>query len=279
MGVPVNAADYSVLYKLWESSWRDDAVVLDVATDTYADPSRIRKIHHKGRYFDVAGPSFVEPSPQRTPLLYQAGSSTAGINFGARHAEAVFMSGPVASKVSRERDCVLMIDSVASGFSSSCGEARRPRSVRRQSAVEAHCDCGRNGRKGKCQVRGVPRSRQSRRSQGLVRRVSDRVKMRLTIRWIGQDLSIYNPGEDLRQSPVPIVAGITRGYAALYPEIKLWDADTLADHFKLGGMGPVLVGGPQKVANELQKWIDDTDIDGFSESISSPVFDTQICAT
>lgn len=94
-------ADTSVLYKLWESSWRDDAVVLDVATDTYADPSRIRKIHHKGPFFQVEGPSFVEPSPQRTPLLYQAGSSSAGIAFGARHAEAVFMSGPVAKKVAQ----------------------------------------------------------------------------------------------------------------------------------------------------------------------------------
>jgi alkanesulfonate monooxygenase SsuD/methylene tetrahydromethanopterin reductase-like flavin-dependent oxidoreductase (luciferase family) len=61
----VTCARRSVLYKLWESSWRDDAVVLDVATDTYAEPSRIRKIHHHGEFFDVEGPSFVEPSPQK----------------------------------------------------------------------------------------------------------------------------------------------------------------------------------------------------------------------
>lgn len=69
----------------------------------YADPSRIRKIHHKGRYFDVEGPNLVEPSPQGTPLLYQAGSSPAGIAFGARHAEAVFMSGPSTKKVRAAR--------------------------------------------------------------------------------------------------------------------------------------------------------------------------------
>lgn len=63
--ITVVYAAYSVLYKLWESSWRDDAVVLDVATDTYAEPSRIRKIHHHGEFFDVEGPSFVEPSPQK----------------------------------------------------------------------------------------------------------------------------------------------------------------------------------------------------------------------
>jgi hypothetical protein len=45
----------------------------------------------------------------------------------------------------------------------------------------------------------------------------------------------------------------------------MWDADTLADHFKLGGMGPIIVGGPSKVADELQLWIDEGDLDGFSE--------------
>jgi hypothetical protein len=39
----------SVLYKLWESSWRDDAVVLDVERDLYADPDRIREINHVGK--------------------------------------------------------------------------------------------------------------------------------------------------------------------------------------------------------------------------------------
>lgn len=75
--------------------------MLDKERDVYAEPDRIRKIHHDGKYFRVEGPSLVEPSPQGTPLLYQAGSSASGIEFGARHAEAVFMSGPSAQKVNR----------------------------------------------------------------------------------------------------------------------------------------------------------------------------------
>ncbi len=34
-----------------------------------------------------------EPSPQRTPVLYQAGGSPRGREFAARHAECVFVSG------------------------------------------------------------------------------------------------------------------------------------------------------------------------------------------
>lgn len=84
----------SVLYKLWESSWADDAVVKDKENDVYVNPERVRKINHAGQHFSVVGPSIVEPSIQRTPLLYQAGSSTKGIAFGSKHGEALFTVSP-----------------------------------------------------------------------------------------------------------------------------------------------------------------------------------------
>lgn len=52
---------------------------------------RVRQINHKGKYFQVPGPHIAEPSPQRTPFLFQAGTSKAGTDFGAKHAEAVFV--------------------------------------------------------------------------------------------------------------------------------------------------------------------------------------------
>lgn len=82
-----------VLYKLWEGSWDDDAVIQDVENRVYTDPSKVRYINHRGQYFSVAGPHLSQPSPQRTPVLFQAGSSVAGKAFAARHAEAVFVGG------------------------------------------------------------------------------------------------------------------------------------------------------------------------------------------
>jgi len=82
-----------VLYKLWEGSWDDDAVVADAATGVYTDPSRVRRIDHDGTYFRVAGPHLSEPSIQRSPVIYQAGSSETGRAFAAKHAEAVFVGG------------------------------------------------------------------------------------------------------------------------------------------------------------------------------------------
>jgi alkanesulfonate monooxygenase SsuD/methylene tetrahydromethanopterin reductase-like flavin-dependent oxidoreductase (luciferase family) len=38
----------NLTYKLWESSWRDDAVVKDPATKQYTVPGRVRAINHEG---------------------------------------------------------------------------------------------------------------------------------------------------------------------------------------------------------------------------------------
>jgi long-chain alkane monooxygenase len=83
-----------VLYKLWEGSWDDGALLQDRASGVHADPARIHKIHHIGERYRVEGPHLVSPSPQRTPLLFQAGSSPIGRDFAARHAEAQFIITP-----------------------------------------------------------------------------------------------------------------------------------------------------------------------------------------
>ena len=84
----------AVCCKLWEASWEDGAVVRDRAKRIYVDPARVHPIHHEGKYFKVDGCHLSEPSPQRTPVLFQAGSSPRGREFAARHAECIFVTGP-----------------------------------------------------------------------------------------------------------------------------------------------------------------------------------------
>jgi FMN-dependent oxidoreductase (nitrilotriacetate monooxygenase family) len=83
-----------VVYKLWEGSWEEGALLKDRERGIYADPSKIHKIHHRGKRYSVEGPHLPSPSPQRTPLLYQAGASAKGRDFAARNAEAVFIAAP-----------------------------------------------------------------------------------------------------------------------------------------------------------------------------------------
>lgn len=83
-----------VAYKLWEGSWDADALKKDKENGVYSDPSKIHKIYHESKRYRVEGPHLPSPSPQRTPLLFQAGSSTSGRAFAARNAEATFIIAP-----------------------------------------------------------------------------------------------------------------------------------------------------------------------------------------
>lgn len=91
-----------VAYKLWEGSWDEGAVLKDRERGIYADPSKVHKIHHRGERYSVEGPHLPSPSAQRTPLLYQAGSSASGRAFAARHAEATFIMAP-SPEIAREQ--------------------------------------------------------------------------------------------------------------------------------------------------------------------------------
>jgi FMN-dependent oxidoreductase (nitrilotriacetate monooxygenase family) len=84
------AEEYMAVVKgLWDS-WADDAILDDRAGGRYADPRRVRPIDHAGAHYKVAGPLNLPRSPQGRPVFVQAGSSDAGRQFAARHAEAVF---------------------------------------------------------------------------------------------------------------------------------------------------------------------------------------------
>jgi long-chain alkane monooxygenase len=85
-----------VLYKLWEGSWDDDAIIADRERGVFADPAKIRPIFHEGTYFKVEGPHLPSPSRQRTPVLFSATASGDGTKFAGKHTEVVFTGGPTA---------------------------------------------------------------------------------------------------------------------------------------------------------------------------------------
>jgi FMN-dependent oxidoreductase (nitrilotriacetate monooxygenase family) len=93
-----------VTYKLWEGSWEDDALLKDVDGSRFSDPAKIHKINHEGERYKVEGPHLPSPSPQRTPFLFQAGSSKAGRSFAARNAEGVFIIAPTPEVARQQID-------------------------------------------------------------------------------------------------------------------------------------------------------------------------------
>ncbi|MFT4087369.1 MAG: LLM class flavin-dependent oxidoreductase [Gordonia sp. (in: high G+C Gram-positive bacteria)] len=91
-----------VAYKLWEGSWEEDALVQDRERGIHADYDKVHRIDHVGPRYRVEGPHLVSPSPQRTPLLFQAGASEAGRAFAAKNAEAVFIQSPNLDAAGRD---------------------------------------------------------------------------------------------------------------------------------------------------------------------------------
>jgi len=78
---------------LWDS-WDDDAFVRDRANGRFFDREKLHTLNHKGRFFEVAGPLNIQRSPQGQPVIFQAGSSDAGIGLAGKYADAVFTHAP-----------------------------------------------------------------------------------------------------------------------------------------------------------------------------------------
>ena len=58
------------------------------------DPSKIHKITVEGKYHKFSGFSQTHPSPQRTPVIFQAGQSKTGVAFAGKHAEGIYCGVP-----------------------------------------------------------------------------------------------------------------------------------------------------------------------------------------
>lgn len=54
------------------------------------------------------------------------------------------------------------------------------------------------------------------------------------------------------------------GYARFSPANSKWTKHTVAEHVSLGGNGPLLVGTPSQVADGLETWVKEADVDGFN---------------
>jgi len=227
-----------VLYKLLEGSWEDGAVHRDKAARVYADPARVHKVRHQGRFYQLEGYHLSEPSPQRTPVLFQAGTSDRGQRFAARHAEAVFVSGTDKAAV-RKTVQALREQAVLAG--------RRPEDLKVVLGVSV--------------VAGATAAEARDKYDDYVRHASPEGGLAHFASSIGLDLSRYDLDE-------PIAYGESNAIqsAARSAQQNGWTRRKLLELYRLGGRHPGIVGDAAQVADELIAWIDETGVDGFNLS-------------
>ena len=96
----------------WDT-WEDDSLVLDKESKVFADPAKVHRLDHRGRWFKSRGPFTVPRSAQGHPVLIQAGQSGRGRQFAARWGDLVFVIHPnidLAKKSYREfKDAVAQL--------------------------------------------------------------------------------------------------------------------------------------------------------------------------
>ncbi|MGW1325290.1 LLM class flavin-dependent oxidoreductase [Streptomyces antibioticus] len=229
-----------VVYKLWEGSWEDDAVVRDTASGVFADPAKVHPIAHRGTHFSVPDIALSEPSVQRTPVLYQAGTSPAG-----RHAEGVFLSAysPALART--------LVDAVRASAAEAGRDPRELRFFGIVTVVVAPTDA---------EARAKYEEYRSYSSlEGSLARYSA---------LLGIDLSALDPDTPLRYADTEGIRGLLEVFTRLDPE-RTWTPREIAEFVGVGGGGPVLVGSPGTVADELERWAEEADLDGFN--VADPV--------
>src|SRR5215468_7120531 len=84
----------------WDT-WEDDAILLDRAHGVFADPAKVHRLDHAGKFFRTRGPFTVPRTPQGHPVLIQAGQSGRGRRFAARWGELIFVITPTRDLAQR----------------------------------------------------------------------------------------------------------------------------------------------------------------------------------
>ncbi|MCK0198877.1 NtaA/DmoA family FMN-dependent monooxygenase [Ancylobacter sp. 6x-1] len=100
------ADEYVELCKQLWASWEPDAVVRDHASGTYADFTKVKPIHFKGKYYSCRGPLNCAPSPQGRPAFVQAGGSPRGREFAAMTADSIIAPSMGVAGLKAYRDDV-----------------------------------------------------------------------------------------------------------------------------------------------------------------------------
>jgi FMN-dependent oxidoreductase (nitrilotriacetate monooxygenase family) len=225
-----------LMYKLWEGSWEPGSVIKDRERRIYADPSKVRKIRHAGEFYRSEGYHLCEPSPQRTPLLFQAGTSDKGIAFAGRHAECSFISGGTPDKT-REQVNRLRQAAVDAG--------RQPDDIRLYVGVNV--------------VVAATEAEAKSKHQEYLRYASPEAGLAHYSSTTGIDLARYELDEPIGYADTQAIDSVTRRFK----ESRITRRQLLEQH-ALGGRYPTLVGDPVQIADALESLVDETGIDGFN---------------
>jgi len=228
-----------VVYKLWEHSWEDGAIIQDRENDTFADPDKVHLINHKGEFFNVPGPHLVEPSPQRTPVLFQAGASPKGKNFAAKHVEAVF---------TKSHSLEVLKNYAADIRKRTVEQGRGANDIQIFPLI--------------LPIIGSTEEEAKEKYEKLTELVSYEGTASLLSGHTGIDFSKYEPDQYIEDMETEAVQGNLDLYTK--DPNKKWTLREAVKNHGLGNGTVKFVGTPEQIADWIVEWADKGDVDGFN---------------
>ncbi|GMA90729.1 putative monooxygenase [Homoserinibacter gongjuensis] len=230
-----------VLYKLWEGSWEDDAVVRDRETGVFTRPEKVHEIRHEGRHFTVPGIHISEPSPQRSPVIYQAGASPRGIAFAAGNAEAIFVAAPTKE----------VLRATVSRIRGALEAAGRDRYAARIYTLVTL-------------ITDETDEKAQAKYEDYLRYASPEGALVFMSGWMGIDLSKYDLDEPVGNVESNAIRSVIQNYEESAKNGEEFTVRDIAVGGAIGGLRPTFVGGAETIADLLQEWVEYTDVDGFN---------------
>jgi FMN-dependent oxidoreductase (nitrilotriacetate monooxygenase family) len=231
----------ALVYALWEGSWEAGAVLRDRERGIYADAAKVHLVHHQGKQYKVDAMHLCEPSPQRTPVLYQAGASARGSRFAATHAECVFLNGQSQPAVKQ------IVDGIRAQAVEIGRAADDIKVFLGATIITGRTDA-------EAQEKFAEYQRYASSEGALVHAAAS----------LGIDFAKYDIDEPIdtgkSQAIVSNVEAMTR---AAGPQ---WTRRKLLDQLVLGSRQAPWVGSAEKIARTLIEWSEQAGVDGFNLS-------------
>lgn len=227
----------SLAYKLWEGSWEDGAVIADKKRRIHALPDKVHAVQHNGTYYRTNAIHMSAPSPQRTPVLFQAGTSNRGLQFAGQHGEGIFI-GARTPEAARDASRKLRAAAVAAG--------RRPEDIKiyvGAAVVPGHTEAEAKEKYAEYLSHASPEG-------GLAHFAAS----------TGIDFGKYDLDEPIPYGQSNAIQSATQAAQ----QQGLTTRRKLLEQFALGSRYNTIVGDANQVADELERWIDVGEIDGFN---------------
>lgn len=224
-------------YKLWEGSWEDGAVVADKARRIHVLPDKVHVVSHEGPFYRTNAIHMSAPSPQRTPVLFQAGTSARGLRFAGQHAEGIFI-GARTPEAARDASRKLRQAAVDAG--------RRPEDIKIYVGVAV--------------VPGRTEAEARAKYAEYLAHASPEGGLAHFAASTGVDFAKYGLDELIAFGNTNAI----QSAAQAAQQQGLTTRRKLLEQFSLGSRYTTIVGDASQVADELERWIDVGEIDGFN---------------